>query len=151
MYGTFFASGFVFPKTASVETAVGIVQQFPATWTQFGMSFMLTAKQVYHLLYHHLLFLYASILHRYKYNSFSFLVAHTFFRPCVARKFITAPIPLAPLGHTDTHLMQDIHLAESTVLGSESGMASAGHCLAQTPQRLHPRLPLGWGTLPPFL
>lgn len=127
MYGTFFASGFVFPKTASVETAVGIVQQFPATWTQFGMSFMLTAKQVYHLLYHHLLFLYASILHRYKYNSFSFLVAHTFFRPCVARKFITAPIPLAPLGHTDTHFMQDIHLAESTVLGSESGIASVGH------------------------
>ena len=127
MYGTFFASGFVFPKTASVETAVGIVQQFPATWTQFGMSFMLTAKQVYHLFYHHLLFFYASILHRYKYNSFSFLVAHTFLSPCVARKFITAPIPLAPLGHTDTHFMQDIHLAESTVLGSESGIASVGH------------------------
>ena len=127
MYGTFFASGFVFPKTASVETAVGIVQQFPATWTQFGMSFMLTAKQVYHLFHHHLLFLYASILHRYKYNSFSFLVAQTFFRPCVARKFIITPILLAPVGHTDTHFMQDIHLAESTVLGSESGIASVGH------------------------
>ena len=127
MYGTFFASGFVFPKTASDETAVGIVQQFPATWTQFGMSFMLTAKQVYHLLYHHLLFLYASILHRYKYNSFSFLVAHTFFRPCVARKIIIFPILLAPVGHTDTHLMQEMHFLDSTALGFESGMASAGH------------------------
>ena len=27
----------------------------------------------------------------YRYNSFSFLVAHVFFRPCVARKFITTP------------------------------------------------------------
>ena len=143
MYGTFFASGFVFPKTASVETAVGIVQQFPATWTQFGMSFMLTAKQVYHLLYHHLLFLYASILHRYKYNSFSFLVAHTFFKPCVARKFITAPMLLAPVGHTITHRIQEIHFAVSTFFGWEKGMASAGHALAQMPQPLHPRRPLG--------
>ena len=57
------------------------------------------------------------------YNSFSFLVAQTFFRPCVARKFITTPILLAPVGHTDTHLMQEMHLAVSTVLGSESGKA----------------------------
>ena len=47
--------------------------------------------------------------------------------------------------------MQDIHLAVSTVLGSDSGMASVGQFLAQTPQRLQPRLPFGWGTLPPFL
>lgn len=85
------------------------------------------------------------------YNSFSFLVAQTFFRPCVARKFIITLILLAPVGHTDTHFMQDIHLAVSTVLGAESGIASAGQCFAHTPQRLHPRLPWGCGTLPPFL
>ena len=32
---------------------------------------------------------------------------------CVGRKFITAPILLAPVGHTDTHFMQDMHLAVS--------------------------------------
>ena len=85
------------------------------------------------------------------YNSFSFLVAHTFFRPCVARKFITVPMRLAPVGHTETHFIHEMHLAESTILGSESGIASAGHCLAQAPQRLHPRLPLGCGIMPPFL
>ena len=61
------------------------------------------------------------------YNSLSFLVAHTFFKPCVAKKFITAPMLRAPVGHTDTHLIQEMHLAESTFLGLESGMASVGH------------------------
>lgn len=50
-------------------------------------------------------------------------MAQTFFRPCVAKKFITTPILLAPVGHTDTHFMQEMHLAVSTVLGSESGKA----------------------------
>ena len=44
------------------------------------------------------------------YNSLSFLVAHTFFKPCVAKKFITAPMLRAPVGHTDTHLCIE-HLA----------------------------------------
>ena len=87
----------------------------------------------------------------YIYSSFSFLVAHTSFRPCVARKFITIPMLLAPVGHTDTHFIQEMHFVVSTVFGSESGMALAGHCFAQTPQRLQPCLPLGWGTLPVFL
>ena len=54
-----------------------------------------------------------------------------------------APMLLAPVGHAETHLMQEMHLEASTFLGSENGMASVGHCLAQTPHRLHPRLPLG--------
>ena len=70
----------------------------------------------------------------YMYSSFPFLVAHTFFRPCVARKFIITPIPLAPVGHTDTHFMQEMHFEVSTFLGFDSGMASAGHWVAHIPQ-----------------
>ena len=87
----------------------------------------------------------------YMYNSFSFLVAHTFLRACVARRVIMVPIPLAPVGHTDTHFMQEMHSVGSTFFGAESGMASAGQCLAHKPQPLQPRLPFGWGTFPIFL
>lgn len=47
---------------------------------------------------------------------FAFLVAQTFFSPCVARKCIITPMRLDPVGHTETHLMQDMHLAVSTVV-----------------------------------
>ena len=73
MDGTFLASGLILAETASVQTAMGIVQQ------QFGMSFALPAIEAYHLLHHRLFFLYVSA-HRYRYNSFPFLVAHAFLR-----------------------------------------------------------------------
>ena len=46
-----------------------------------------------------------------------------FFQTLCSQEFMTTPILLAPVGHTETHFMQEMHLAVSTVLGSESGKA----------------------------
>lgn len=80
MDGTFLASGLILAETASVQAAMGIVQQLPAAGAQFGMSFALPAIEAYHLLHYRLFFLYVSASHRYRYNSFPFLVAHAFLR-----------------------------------------------------------------------
>lgn len=63
MYGAFLAGRLILAVAASVQSAVGIIQQFPACWTQLGIPFTFSAVQTYHLLYHGLLFLYASIVH----------------------------------------------------------------------------------------
>lgn len=61
MDGASFAGGFVCAETASVKAAVGIVQQFAATRTEFGVLFAFSAIQAYHLLHHRLFFGYASV------------------------------------------------------------------------------------------
>ena len=63
MHRTFLAGGLLLAKTASVESAVGIVQQFLATWAQFVISFASPAIQTNHLLHHCLFFFNASMLH----------------------------------------------------------------------------------------
>ena len=63
VYGALLAGWLMFPVPASVQSAVGIVQQFPALRTQFGMAFMFPAIQTNHLLDHRFFFLFATVIH----------------------------------------------------------------------------------------
>ena len=63
MCGAFLAGGLILTVTASVQSVVGIIQQFPAVRAQLVMSFILPAIQAYHLLHHRLFFLYAFVWH----------------------------------------------------------------------------------------
>ena len=65
MHRTFLAGGFLLAKTASVKSAMGIVQQFLATWAQIVMPLVFPAIQAYHLLHHCFLFLYTSIIYSF--------------------------------------------------------------------------------------
>lgn len=66
MYGTFPASGLFLAVTTSAKSVVGVIQQFLAVGTQFGVSLVSSAVQAYHLFHHGHFFLYASF-HRYMY------------------------------------------------------------------------------------
>ena len=63
VYGALLAGWLMLPVTASVQSAVGIVQQFPALRTQFGMAFMFPAIQTNHLLDHRFFFIFATVIH----------------------------------------------------------------------------------------
>ena len=63
VYGALLAGRLMLPVTASVQSAVGIVQQFPALRTQFGMAFMFPAIQTNHLLDHRFFLLFATVIH----------------------------------------------------------------------------------------
>ena len=63
VYGALLAGWLMFPVPASVQSAVGIVQQFPALRTQFGMAFMFPAIQTNHLLDHRFFFIFATVIH----------------------------------------------------------------------------------------
>ena len=61
MHGALFACGLLLAKTASVKSAEGIVKQLLAIGAQFGITFMLTAIQAYHLFHHSFFFLNARV------------------------------------------------------------------------------------------
>ena len=63
MHRAFLACGLMLAITASVESAVGIIQQCLAAWAKCSISFIFPAIQTYHLLHHRLFFFNASMLH----------------------------------------------------------------------------------------
>ena len=63
MHRAFLACGLLLAKTASVESALGIVQQCLAAWAKCSISFIFPAIQTYHLLHHRLFFFNASVIH----------------------------------------------------------------------------------------
>ena len=96
MNWAFLAGGFILTVTTSVKSAMGIIQQCPTVWTQFGMPFMLLAVQTYHLLHHRFFFFYASDSHWH--------IIVCVFESCKATKYIHTSRPKQTLNESKSGL-----------------------------------------------
>lgn len=79
-------------------------------------------------------------------NSHSFRSEHTFLSARPAADNITGFTRRALCGHTETHLMQEMHALSSIFLGLSLSIAWTGHSFAHMPHCVHSLV--GFGIMP---